>query len=833
MRKRLNNNRRAASALLVSAAVVVTVFVTGPGASADTIVSPTVTAQPGIAVVGAAGDSTSFSAAANGSPAPTVKWQEASDRRGPWTSIAGATDPTLSITASTANLGHAYRAVFTNAGGTAVSRPAKLVSTENWMRDLGSDIEKVPLTELTIPGSHDTGTYGASGDGETSKDHQAEVCETIISSDSICQSYAKAQNRGITDELNDGIRYFDLRICGSGDLPSSPEPPDFVAISANPVTCHELVAAPLGQILFQAADWAGKHPDEVIFLDFNHLYQVDPDTVATQVENAFDIGGGHSLLIPPQYCNGDYNAGTCAGDLTLKKIREQGLGNVIVNFENDGVPGQERCFPSDDDPTYHPGCTPQYRAQHGLLPSFWLIHYNLWGLTSSLTEMFMCTVGGAEASCFGNDSDVGTVRGRVLDTLANRQTFAEPHPAYQFQHFFVQFLQTTPDGGYIAGHITGSLLDMAMSSNPVIGPAVFGCGGEWNVTDCFGQYRPENLNILAINFYNYTDYLVGFLNPTPVHFDFVREVLSFDAYARTAPVVRISSPAQPASTSWYNAASLGGQGNKLEVDVSAEDYRYPTGIAALDCLDFAASGQLANVQDTASTRSGNLSLGDGVHSIDCRASDGASLGTHETGNRGAGPGSTQLPVTFSVDTTPPVIHCPANTQLLLNQPLSTMTGTVTDAASGPAGSAATAPISTSSVGSFTATLTGSNVAGNTATAVCSYTVSYRIALKYDTTKQWNSGTTVPIKVELDDYYGKDVSDKSIVVTATAVTNTGTGATLVPTSPGTTNQNLVFFVSPTKGYQYNLKTVGYSTGSYTLDFVAGLDPLSHHAPFVIR
>ena len=116
---------------------------------------------------------------------------------------------------------------------------------------------------------------------------------------------------------------------------------------------------------------------------------------------------------------------------------------------------------------------------------------------------------------------------------------------------------------------------------------------------------------------------------------------------------------------------------------------------------------------------------------------------------------------------------------------------------------------------------------------CPYTVSYRVALRYDPTKASNSGSVVPISVELEDYFGADMSDKSILVTAQTVTNVTTNATFPPTSPGATNPGFQFSVSPARGYDYELKTTGYDPGPYTLDFVAAGDPIVHHGPFLIR
>jgi len=630
--------------------VALAVLISSASAPAAPLVPPVVTGQPDIGVVAAGGGSASFVAAAAGSPVPSVQWQMSSDRLGPWTDVAGATASTLTVPVSDA--GDAFRAVFTSAGGTAISRPAKLVSTSDWMRDLGSDIGNVPLTELTIPGAHDMGTYGITSDSPGSLDFQAGGLKCDISF-SVCNSYARAQDPlDATQELNDGIRYFDLRVCGQGEEGPTTTPADWVAFSANPVTCHGLQAASFADILSETRAFVVAHPGEVVYLDVNHLYQADPGTVASQIEQAFALPGGGSLLIPPQYCSpGNPDSGTCAGNLTLNTIAAQHLGSVIVNFEDDPKLGGPDVFwdPAGCDPSHlNPFPCAFFSIQPPIGLDFYDSHPLLWGRIGTPATFVYCTVGGSEASCFGNDSDVGSVLARVKNTLDTRQSFAEEHPAYQFQHFFVQFLQTTPDTTYILENLGGSLFDMANESNPVIGPAIFGCNGDWGISACFGQDRPENLNILAINFYNRTDY-------GSVHFDFVREVLRFDEYARTAPVVTISSPTQPAATGWYNAAVLGGQGKTLSVQVAASDYRYPTGITALDCLDSTASFAVApTVPTTDPTATGAGVLTEGVHSISCSATDGAADGTHQQGNRGAGPGSTPLPATFKIDTTPPL-----------------------------------------------------------------------------------------------------------------------------------------------------------------------------------
>jgi hypothetical protein len=164
----------------------------------------------------------------------------------------------------------------------------------------------------------------------------------------------------------------------------------------------------------------------------------------------------------------------------------------------------------------------------------------------------------------------------------------------------------------------------------------------------------------------------------------------------------------------------------------------------------------------------------------------------------------------------------------------TPTGTVdfydgtTKIGSGTLNNAGTATFTTSSLAvgshSITAVYEGdSNFKGSdSSTAPLVQKVSYGIKLLYDPSKPSTTGSTVPIKVSLQDFLGHNVSTPSIVLTVTGVTP----------SPGVAQPSGPFmFTSPT--YQYNLKTTGYAKGSYNLTFTAGADPITHQAPFIIR
>jgi hypothetical protein len=90
---------------------------------------PQVTAQPADRSV-LAGGSVTFSAAASGIPAPTVRWQVSTDGGASYGDIPGAAAPVLALTSvAVGQSGNRYRAVFTNSAGTATTGAATLTVT--------------------------------------------------------------------------------------------------------------------------------------------------------------------------------------------------------------------------------------------------------------------------------------------------------------------------------------------------------------------------------------------------------------------------------------------------------------------------------------------------------------------------------------------------------------------------------------------------------------------------------------------------------------------------------------------------------------------------------
>ncbi len=87
--------------------------------------APSVTTNPKSQTV-SRGTPVTFSAAASGTPTPSVQWQLRTNAGGTWSNIAGATSTTLTFAAQPSQNGYQYRGVFSGACGTALTTSATL-----------------------------------------------------------------------------------------------------------------------------------------------------------------------------------------------------------------------------------------------------------------------------------------------------------------------------------------------------------------------------------------------------------------------------------------------------------------------------------------------------------------------------------------------------------------------------------------------------------------------------------------------------------------------------------------------------------------------------------
>lgn len=121
-----------------------------------------------------------------------------------------------------------------------------------------SDFQSATLMSLCIPGSHDS---------FASKFKMFDKNDSNVPRifNPIVKAWTKTQSTTITEQLNMGVRYFDMRICVHNDT--------FYTI-------HSLFAQRVSDIIEEIKVFCIDHPLEKILLDFNHFYMSDNDILA-------------------------------------------------------------------------------------------------------------------------------------------------------------------------------------------------------------------------------------------------------------------------------------------------------------------------------------------------------------------------------------------------------------------------------------------------------------------------------------------------------------------------------------------------------------------------
>jgi subtilisin-like proprotein convertase family protein len=120
--------------------------------------APVITTQPANQTV-PAGQTATFTAAASGTPTPTVQWEISTDGGTTWSNISGATSTTLTLTNVTTTMsGNEYEAVFTNSAGSATTNAAILTVTTT-----APVITIQPTSQTVTAGANVSFTAAASG----------------------------------------------------------------------------------------------------------------------------------------------------------------------------------------------------------------------------------------------------------------------------------------------------------------------------------------------------------------------------------------------------------------------------------------------------------------------------------------------------------------------------------------------------------------------------------------------------------------------------------------------------------------------------------------------
>ncbi len=170
-------------------------------------------------------------------------------------------------------------------------RARAAVGDANWMSFHYERLCQIPLRELALPGSHDTGTYELEHTlgRRTTLSNLNEVyapdndaLKRLLSTMpvNVFYNWAKTQRRNAGQQLADGVRYFDLRVCVDGNN--------------RLMTCHGLYGAPLNSVLDDVKKFVDAHPGEIVILGFNHFWDgtyQQQQVAANPQRKASDIEG--------------------------------------------------------------------------------------------------------------------------------------------------------------------------------------------------------------------------------------------------------------------------------------------------------------------------------------------------------------------------------------------------------------------------------------------------------------------------------------------------------------------------------------------------------------
>ncbi|KAM4048247.1 PI-PLC X domain-containing protein 1 isoform 2-T2 [Anomaloglossus baeobatrachus] len=146
----------------------------------------------------------------------------------------------------------------------------QIAGNQQWMSNLCEELWDIPLYDLSIPGSHDTMTYclDKKSPVDPSSPKLLLFLEKYVPSiiRAIILRWSTTQTLSVTEQLDAGIRYLDLRIAHRPD------------VFSNLYFVHGLYTSrTVEETLQEIAGWLGRNPREVLILGCDNLQSMSPE----------------------------------------------------------------------------------------------------------------------------------------------------------------------------------------------------------------------------------------------------------------------------------------------------------------------------------------------------------------------------------------------------------------------------------------------------------------------------------------------------------------------------------------------------------------------------
>lgn len=188
---------------------------------------------------------------------------------------------------------------------------------ESWMTNLPSQLRRLPIIYLAIPGSHDSMSYGIKTNSPVAPDASSSVETLHKFVPCIVKRWAITQKLCVTNQLCSGVRYFDLRI--SRKLSDN----QFYFV-------HGLYSEEILHPLNELKAFLLTHPCEFFILDCQHFYNFTGKDYARLEKILLDLFGDKI------YGRYDGHLDEC----TLRRMAEMKKQLLIIFRHNQRVPMQ-------------------------------------------------------------------------------------------------------------------------------------------------------------------------------------------------------------------------------------------------------------------------------------------------------------------------------------------------------------------------------------------------------------------------------------------------------------------------------------------------------------
>ena len=777
----------------------------------------TVTSSPSNTTV-TSGQSASFSASATGSPAPTVQWQVSSDGGTTFTDLPGATSTTLTFTASMSQNSNLYRAVFTNSSGSVTSSAAMLtVNSASATTTMASSKNPSVFGQMVTFTATVSATAGTPTGTVTFLDGTSTLGTATLDSTgtgAFTTSALAVGAHAITAAYSGDSNFNSTSSSPLTQIVNLDVPAVAITLSPNPSIFGQSVVATA--TVSATAPGSGTPTGTVTFLDG-----------LTNLGTANLVNGQAAFSTPSLSVGLHSIMATYAGDASFSQ--NSSTTGLSVNKASTTTSLSSSANPSNFNQavtftvvvsTVAPGTgtpTGAITVSDGA-SSLGTATLDATGAASFTTSTLAAGTHAITASYAGDgnfNASTSSLSQVVNKTAATVTLNSSANPSVFGQSVTFAITVAATSG---SGTPTGAVLLQVDS----------GAGSTLNLVNGQASFTTSSL---AVGSHAITASYNGDAN-------FAAASASLSQTAdKDASSITLGASANP---------SVFGQSVVVTATVSAAAPGAGTPTGAVSFSDGATS-----------LGSANLSNGQASFTLSALAIGSHSITASYTGDGNFNPSSSTLAQTVNKASTATALSSSANPSTINQSVTFTATvsvvgpgaGTPTGAVTFNDGANALSTVPLNSNG--TATFTTSTLAVNShpitavysgdanftgSTGSMTQNVQYAICAQYDQTRSVQGGATFPIKVQVCDANGNNLSSPSTVLHATAII-AASGATGPVQDSGDANPDNDFRnvggMGQSSGYIFNLSTAGLTTGTYALQFTVAGDQALHTVFFGVQ